>query len=367
MDLKHINLLLIEDDEDDSVLIQGLLSEVPSTPYEITWVSTYEDALKELTDGIYDVCLLDYRLGARNGLDVLSQVSESPDKPPIIILTGLSDYAVDMEMMRHGAADYLVKDQIDCHILERSIRYAIERKRSENVIRESEKQLQYLSDQLLMVQENERRKVAVELHDNLGQVLSAIKFSIENVITHMPPETAFPGELQAIIPMVQGAVQHVRSIYTQMRPFLLEDLGILATMNWFCREFESANQQIVVDKKFGVSEEEIPGSLKLVIFRIVQEAMGNIADHSHANHVRLSLSKKRGDLFLTVRDDGDGFDMMEMTSRSRDENGLGLVIMKRRAELSGGILSIDSEKGKGTTVRVMWPGVDMMIEEIAVG
>jgi signal transduction histidine kinase len=355
LDPKPIKLLLIEDDEDDSILIQGLLSEVGPTAYEITWIKTYEAALTELTERNHDVCLLDYRLGNRSGLDVLQDVGACCDKPPIIILTGHGDYDVDKEMMRHGAADYLVKGQIDSHILERSIRYAIERKKSENVIRDSEKQLQYLSDQLLAVQENERRKLAAEFHDNLGQLLTAIKFSVENVITQMPPRVPLACELQALIPMIQEAVEHVRNIYTQMRPALLDDLGILATINWFCREFANTNQRIVVEKEITVSEEEIPGNLKLVIFRIVQEAMGNIASHSGANHVWLKLSKKEDNLLLKIRDDGNGFDMMETASRPRDENGLGLVIMKRRAELLGGILSIESEIGGGTTVRILWP------------
>jgi signal transduction histidine kinase len=352
---KRVRLLLIEDDEDDCVFIRDLLSEVAATAYEITWVRTYEAALAELAGRSHDICLLDYRLGSRSGLDILHQVVGCPDKPPIIVLTGHGDYDIDMEAMKHGAVDYLVKGQIDSHLLERSIRYALERKRSEDVIRESEKQLQYLSDQLLKVQENERRKVAAELHDNLGQVLTAIKFSIENVITRTSSATPSSGDLRALVPMVQGAVEHVRNIYTQLRPSLLDDLGILATISWFCREFRNANQEIIVDKEFAVSEEEISGNLRLVIFRIVQEAMDNIAAHSNAGYVRLSLSKKNGDLCLLIKDNGNGFDPIKVISRSRAENGLGLVIMKRRAELSGGILNVESEEGAGTSVCVCWP------------
>ena len=352
-----IRLLLVEDDEDDSVLIEGLLHEVGFTKYEVTWVKTCEAALTELPGGNYDVCLLDYSLGSGSGLDVLHLVAACPDKPPIVVLTGRGDVDVDMQVMRHGAVDYLVKGQIDSRILERSIRYAMERKKSEDAIRASEKQLQFLSDQLLAVQEMERRKVAAELHDNLGQVLTAMKFNIENVIMRMSPEAPSSGELRVLVPLIQAALEHVRNIYMQLRPSLLDDLGIIPTLRWFCREFENTNEKIVVEQEFSVSEEDIPGNLRLAIFRIVQEAMSNAASHSGARHVRLLLLWKESDIFLSIGDDGNGFDVEETMSRFGDQNGLGLVIMKRRAELSGGSFVVESEKGKGTTVHVLWQGL----------
>ncbi|MEM5785798.1 MAG: response regulator [Syntrophobacteraceae bacterium] len=350
-----IRTLLIEDDEDDFVLIRSVLTEVASARYVTTWVRTYAEAVRELNNGKYDICLLDYRLGTRNGLEILQKVSDCPDKPPIIILTGEGDYNVDIEAMKWGAADYLLKDQINEGTLERTIRYAIERRKAEFALRQSEKQLNYLSSQLLLVQENERRKVASELHDNLGQVLSAVKYNIESVLSRMPAGDTLTSELGQVIPLIQGAVEHVRNIYTQLRPTLLDDLGVEATLNWYCREFESANNDIRVDKEFGVAEEKIPESLKLVIFRIVQDAMENIAAHSSANNVWLSLIRENRAFRLDIRDDGKGFDVAGIMSMTSPEGGLGLRSMKRRAELSGGVMEIFSKAGMGTTVHVLWP------------
>jgi len=352
---KIIRTLLIEDDEDDCVLIRGILSDVASARYEVTWIPSFENALDELGRGVYDICLLDYRLGSRNGVELLRTVSDSPERPPMILLTGHGDYNVDVEAMRAGAADYLIKDHLDEKTLERTIRYAIERKKAEDAIRASERQLDYLSSQLLVVQENERRKVAAELHDNLGQVLTAIKYNIENVLSRMPRCDACSNDLQQVIPLIQGAVEHVRGIYTQLRPTLIDDLGVKATLSWYCREFENTNREIIVDKELAIEEEDIPESLKLVIFRIVQEAMENVAAHSCAKNVRLSLSREDANLCLQIRDDGTGFEVAARMSQTHSESGLGLRSMKRRAELTGGVLDVDSKDGVGTNIHVLWP------------
>ncbi len=195
-DLQYIRVLLIEDDEDDCILLDRLLAEVSSAQYEVTWIQTYEDGLKELERGIYDVCLLDYHLGSRSGLEILSMVEESPETPPIIVLTGQGDYLVDLKAMKYGAADFLVKDQMSGPLLERAIRYSMDRKKSKDALLESETQLKHLSSALLKVQENERRMVAAELHDDLGQLLTAIKFNIESVLVRMDPGESCTADLE---------------------------------------------------------------------------------------------------------------------------------------------------------------------------
>lgn len=353
--LPIVRVLLIEDDEDDSFLIRSHLSSIASASYDVTWAATYKDAVRELTNGTYDVCLLDYRLGHRTGIEILQNLHDVQEKPPIIILTGQGSYKIDIQAMKLGAADFLVKDYLNEPILERTIRYAIERRKSEAALRASEKQLEFLSSQLLVVQESERRKVATELHDNLSQLLTAIKYNIETVMSRMPPGDACSFDLEPIIPLIQVAVEHVRSIYTQLRPTILDDLGIIATLTWFCREFEQANKTISIVKQLDADEAAIPNSLKLTIFRIVQDAMSNIARHGDAHNVWLSLSKDGRSLRLSIRDDGKGFDLEAALVYTEGRNGLGLISMKRRAELSGGNFEIKSAPGAGTTVSVAWP------------
>lgn len=131
----RLKVLLIEDDEDDYVLVRSLLSESPALQYGLEWVTTYEAALEAMDRDEHDICLLDYRLGERSGLDLLREVTGKKYKAPIIFLTGRGDYDVDFEAMKAGAADYLVKDQISVPLLERSIRYAMEHKKAEEQLR----------------------------------------------------------------------------------------------------------------------------------------------------------------------------------------------------------------------------------------
>jgi len=354
-DLHHIRVLLIEDDEDDHFLVDRLLAEVSSTQYKLTWVQTYEDGLKELEEGTYDVCLLDYHLGSKSGLEILSKVEESQATPPIIVLKGHGDYLVDLKAMKYGAADYLVKDQMSEHLLERAIRYSMDRKRSKDALLESERQLKHLSSALLKVQENERKMVAAELHDNLGQLLTAIKFKIESVLVRMGLDQSCNRDLNSIILNIQLAVEQVRNMYTQLMPTLLDDLGILATLSWFCRKFREGHPNIEAELELKVSEQEISADLRLVIFRIVQEALNNAAAHSKANCARVSLIIENGYIKLDVGDNGTGFDVSQAMSLACENSGLGLMSMKRRAELSGGSFEIASSEDGGTFVRVRWP------------
>jgi two-component system cell cycle sensor histidine kinase/response regulator CckA len=168
-------VLLVEDDEDDVVLVKNLLGEVSSSKFEIEWAATYSAALDSMDHGHYDVCLLDYRLGDHDGLELLSEVRSKGCKCPIIFLTGQGDYGVDFEAMRGGAADYLVKGEISASLLERSIRYALERARSEEALKGSEKRyrlfVENANDAIFIIQEESMafpNRRARELCEQLG-------------------------------------------------------------------------------------------------------------------------------------------------------------------------------------------------------
>lgn len=134
MDSLRLKVLLIDDDEDDCILLRELLSQVSSVKYDVEWVKTYDSALEAIRSRDHDACLLDYHLGEQSGLELLHEVTRKGYKIPVIVLTGQGDYNVDLTAMKAGAADYLVKPQLSAPILERSIRYAVERKRAQQSI-----------------------------------------------------------------------------------------------------------------------------------------------------------------------------------------------------------------------------------------
>ena len=210
--------------------------------------------------------------------------------------------------------------------------------------------------ELLNAQEKERKLVAGEIHDSIGSSLSAIKFKVENALTEVAdksPETTTA--LRSVIPIVQGAIDEARRIQMNLRPSILDDLGILATIRWFCRQFESTYSKIRISQSIKIEEHEVPDSLKTVIFRVLQEGLNNIAKHSKARVVLLSLRKTDQAIKLVIRDHGQGFDLSKAQSPDSTTQGLGLKSMRERTELSGGSFEIESTVGKGTTIRARWP------------
>lgn len=231
-----------------------------------------------------------------------------------------------------------------------------ERRKAEQALRASKEELRRLSVRILSAQEAERARIARELHDSLGQSLSAVKFSMEGALggARSDERRSQATALRGLVPMMQGAVDEVRRISMALRPSTLDDLGLLATIAWFCREFEVTHPEVSVERDLEVAEAEIPDLLKTAIYRILQEAMNNVAKHSGAERVLLTLRKAGGTLELTVRDNGRGVDPGG-TPEEGAVGGFGLKSMRERAELSGGEFRLESAPGQGTVVGAAWP------------
>lgn len=213
----------------------------------------------------------------------------------------------------------------------------------------------------IAVQETERKRISRDLHDGISQYLNAIKIHLQHIATdrdeRLPPDTR--QELEGIVRFVTSASDEVRRISLALRPTMLDDLGLLATLNWLCREFANAHPDIALEKHVTVTEQDIPDRLKTPIYRILQEALTNAAKHSRASWVDVVLEKRTEAngpvLVLTVADDGDGFDLAEVQCRRRGDGGLGLCSMRERAEFDGGSFRIRSERKSGTRIEASWP------------
>ena len=160
--------------------------------------------------------------------------------------------------------------------------------------------------------------------------------------------------LRSLLPQIQGAIDEVRRIFMALRPPILDDLGLLAASDWLLRQLEKIAPGLEVTQDLRVPEEEIPGELKIVLFRILQEAVNNVAKHSQATRLEVELVLEDGELRLTLADDGVGFDSGAAAPGGDPRTGVGLSSMLERAELSGGTLSVRSAPGRGTTVEAGW-------------
>lgn len=229
--------------------------------------------------------------------------------------------------------------------------------RGEQALRESHAELARLSAQLITAQETERQRIAADVHDGIGQSLSLIKMRLSTAASQL--EKGAPGEalatLKNLIPQVHGAIDEVRRVATDLHPSSLDDLGILATLAWFFREVEAACLGVRVDQELTVSEAQIHPALRIVIFRILQEAVSNILKHAMPRRIRVKLKHLGDRLLLSIEDDGCGFDPASVIGIDSAGRGFGLSSMKERARLSGGHYLLHSAPGQGTRIQIEWP------------
>ncbi len=353
MQQAKLRVLLVEDDEDDYVLVRDLLAEISQIQYEVRWISCREDALSAMKDSRQDVCLLDFHLGQTDGIELLREAARSGCGSPIIVLTGFGDREVDVRAQEAGAVDFLNKEELTAALLDRSIRYAVRQGQILESLRAAEGRARQLSIDLLSVQESERKRIAGELHDSVGQALAAAKFAVENGLQQMSRGSVVEAEatLGRVVSMLREIAEEAHRIQNDLRPRMLEDLGIVETLGWFCREFQQTYTGIRIDCRIGVREDQVPARLAGTVYRIVQEACNNVARHSKADRIQLDLRVDGHTLVLGIRDNGQGFEV----APGRKSEGMGLSSMKGRAELSGGTFCLETKMGTGTTLVCKWP------------
>jgi PAS domain S-box-containing protein len=225
-----------------------------------------------------------------------------------------------------------------------------ERKRAEYAIQRSIEQLRALAAGLESVREEERTRLSREIHDGLGQILTAIKMELKTWTSPSSRPRGRARQEQAILRLIDEAIQSVRKISTELRPGMLDDLGLLAAVEWATEDFAARTKTKCA---LELSEEELAvgPEVATALFRILQEALTNIARHAEATEFGVRLAQDDGGLRLEVQDNGKGFDESQVSP----VESLGILGMRERAALLGGRLAIRSSPGKGTTVIAWMP------------
>jgi signal transduction histidine kinase len=226
-----------------------------------------------------------------------------------------------------------------------------ERKRAEEERQRSLEQLRALAAHLQTIREEERTRVAREIHDQLGQALTAIKLDLSSLARKSPCD----GEERAkrtssILKLVDETIRSVRRISTELRPGMLDDLGLVATVEWAVEGF-AARTGIKCELDLPQEHIAIDPQTATAVFRILQETLTNVARHAMASEVKVRLRKERGDLTLEVHDNGRGI----APDRLSSAGSLGILGMRERALLLGGDVTISGARGKGTSMRVRIP------------
>ncbi len=227
-----------------------------------------------------------------------------------------------------------------------------ERKRNEESLILQREQLRALAERLQLVREEDRKQVARDLHDQIGQILTAIKMDMTWMTRHLPEsEAEVLARLKESIQLINDGVKAVRVICSGLRPGVLDDLGLAAAIEWQASEFASRNG-VLCQVNVPPVDLHLDGDRATAAFRIFQECMTNVIRHAQAKSVRIDLCQEEENILLVVEDDGIGFHESEFSNAF---GSLGLLGMKERAQFCGGDVQITSSSGKGTTVTVRVP------------
>ncbi len=229
-----------------------------------------------------------------------------------------------------------------------------ERKQMEDKLRASQMELRHLSSKLILAQEAERKRVADEIHDGLAQQIVAIKYQMEASKAALAEKAPANHEklFDPLIASAQEMVGKIREITSELRPRSVDELGLIPAISSLCKNLRKLNPRILLEEEITVNENDIQPSLRISIYRIVQESLMNAIRHSSGTLVRVALQKWADEIVLSVEDNGVGFDIANLFTQ--DAGGLGLAYMKERARVSGGVLQIETSLGAGTTIRANW-------------
>jgi signal transduction histidine kinase len=222
---------------------------------------------------------------------------------------------------------------------------------------EARKQLTNLSARLVEAQETERRSLSRELHDEVGQSLSAALLELRNLFTALDrrPDEQVRKQAEVVKGLIEGSVRSVRSMALLLRPSMLDDLGLIPALRWQAREV-SKRTSMDVTVETELESEALPDEYKTCIYRIVQEALHNCSRHSDAREVRVQVQYKAGALVLSIQDDGRGFDVTQ-------SKGLGLLGIEERVAQLGGTFHVHSGAGIGTILTVELPYTQLAKEQ----
>lgn len=220
-------------------------------------------------------------------------------------------------------------------------------------VRSARERLQALSQQLLTAQEAERRRIARELHDEIGQSLSALKINLQGV-QRRPDAARVVQHLEESVSIAERVLQQVRTLSLDLRPSLLDDMGLEVALNWYLNRLaEQAGWQAQLSADLEV--ERLPADIETVCFRVVQESLTNVMRHARASRVYIRLLQRDDELELVIQDDGVGFDVSAARQRAVQGGSLGLLGIPERVSLVGGRVVIASTPGKGTEIHAYLP------------
>ncbi len=356
MSNEGLRALVLEDEPLDAELALRALTEggFRCLPTLVAGRAAFEAAF---SPGRFDLVLADYSLPDYTGLEALSFVRRSDALVPFLLISGALGEERAVEALRAGATDYILKHGFArlAPAVRRALSERKERERhlaTSRALEESKERLRALSRRLLEVQEAERRSLARDLHDDLGQALTALKIQLESLARSGAGTER--GPVEECVATAQHALARVRQLSLDLRPLQLDDLGLAAALR---SHLDRQAHLGGLAPHFEVARfpANVSPAVETACFRVAQEAITNVLKHAAARNLWVRLVGALGSLALSVRDDGQGFDPEAARRRAAEGGSLGLVGMEERVSLEGGTFDLRSAPGQGTELVATFP------------
>lgn len=348
-----LRVLLVEDDAVDRIACRRALAAESSLAIAVAEADSARDGLARALAEPPDLILLDYHLPDMDGAEFLAElaIAAGENAAPVIMLTGAQDVAIVVDVMRRGARDYLIKDGEGHYLklLPTVIDRVLQEERLRREKRKAESRYRSLARHQVSVREEERSRIARDLHDELGQKLTALQLEVSLLQARCRDEAPeLARNLAGVLSQIEGTMESVRAIAADLRPPVL-DLGLIPAIEWQVEEFRRRSG-IACELAVGVDDLELDEVRATAVFRMLQEALTNVARHARASQAEVVLQVAGGSMQLTIEDNGIGM----AASRAGGKKSFGLVGLRERALMVGAELDIDSRPGR-TVLRISLP------------
>jgi signal transduction histidine kinase len=349
-----LRIVLLEDTEPDAELIHQTLVD-SGMNFSMITVDSIEEFEVAISREPPNIILSDYWLPTFDGGMALEIAKQLAPDVPFIFVTGILGEEVVIEMLKKGATDYVLKTRLARLVpaMNRALRETEQRRghqKAQEKLRRSYDQLRLLTGHLQFVREEERTRIAREVHDELGQALTGLKIDLSWISGKVGGDRGLQRKIKAMSADVDETIQAVRRIATEMRPGVLDSLGLAAAIEWQTMDFQERTG-ITCEVKIEVKEAIWDREFSTICFRIFQETITNIIRHANATRVAVRLAQVDHELVLTVRDNGRGITEKEIIH----PKSIGLVGMRERVAQIGGQVFFFGVPSRGTTVTMRVP------------
>lgn len=352
-----LRILHLEDNSADAELIQHTLT-IGGILGVITRAQTQAEFRAALRDSKPELVLADYALPGFDGLLALEIVREFSADIPFILVSGTVGEERAIESLKSGATDYVLKSRLSR--LVPAVRRALHeselqlaRRQAAAAQEESNRKLQALSRRLVETQERERRHIARELHDEIGQTLTLAQLNLQAALAQSE-SAAQRQRLEAGLTAVDRVLTQIHDISLNLRPSLLDDLGLAPALRWYTQR-QAAVAGVETEFLAPDQMQRFSVQIETECFRIAQEALTNAMRHARAKKIQVELQVTENQLRLCIKDDGLGFEVSSRRAQAMRGASMGLLSMEERAELAGGQIEIISAPGQGTAIRAWLP------------